>query len=108
MLIGRAGRETVVGIGALRDLSVLPAGAIAPNPQELLGRQRFSSVLQSLGEDFDVIIIDTPAASACADAHTVAVRAGAALLVARQDSSSVPQMAHLTHGLREFGGVAEQ
>ena len=81
MLIGRAGRETVVGIGALRDLSVL----------------------QSLGEDFDVIIIDTPAASACADAHTVAVRAGAALLVARQDSSSVPQMAHLTHGLREFG-----
>ena len=103
MLIGRAGHETVVGIGALRDLSVLPAGAIAPNPQELLGRQRFSSVLQSLGEDFDVIIIDTPAASACADAHTVAVRAGAALLVARQDSSSVPQMAHLTHGLREFG-----
>jgi protein-tyrosine kinase len=103
MLIGRAGHETVVGIGALRDLSVLPAGAIAPNPQELLGRQRFSSVLQSLGEEFDVIIIDTPAASACADAHTVAVRAGAALLVARQDSSSVPQMAHLTHGLREFG-----
>jgi Mrp family chromosome partitioning ATPase len=56
-----------------------------------------------MGEDFDVIIIDTPAASAYADAHTVAARAGAALLVARQGSSSVPQMAQLTQGLREFG-----
>ena len=103
MLAGRAGPEAVVGISALQDLSVLPAGAIPPNPQELLGRQEFSKLLQSLGEDFDVIIIDTPPASECSDAHTVAVRAGAALMVARQNRSSVPQMAHLTQGLREFG-----
>jgi protein-tyrosine kinase len=102
MLAGRAGPEAVVGIAALQDLSVLPAGAIPPNPQELLGRQEFSKLLQSLGEDFDVIIIDTPPASECSDAHTVAVRAGAALMVARQNRSSVPQMAHLTQGLREF------
>jgi protein-tyrosine kinase len=69
----------------------------------LLGRQEFSKLLQSLGEDFDVIIIDTPPASECSDAHTVAVRAGAALMVARQNRSSVPQMAHLTQSLREFG-----
>jgi chain length determinant protein tyrosine kinase EpsG len=103
MLVGRAGSEAVVGITALRDLSVLPAGTLPPNPQELLGRHHFSTLLQSMGESFDVIIIDTPAASAYADAHTVAVRAGAALLVARQGRSSVPQMAHLTQGLREFG-----
>lgn len=103
MLAGRAGPEAVVGISALQDLSVLPAGAIPPNPQELLGRQEFPKLLQSLGEDFDVIIIDTPPASECSDAHTVAVRAGAALMVARQNRSSLPQMAHLTQGLREFG-----
>ncbi|MES2978497.1 MAG: chain length determinant protein tyrosine kinase EpsG [Pseudomonadota bacterium] len=103
MLAGRAGLEAIVGISQLQDLSVLGAGALPPNPQELLGRHHFSKLLQSLGQDFDVIIIDTPAASHCADAHTVAVRAGAALLVARQNSSSVPQMAQLTHGLREFG-----
>jgi protein-tyrosine kinase len=103
MLAGRAGLEAIVGIETLQDLSVLSAGAIPPNPQELLGRQDFSKLLQSLGEDFSVIIIDTPAASTCADAHTVAVRAGAALVVARQDKSSVPQLARFTHGLREFG-----
>ncbi|MDB5963543.1 MAG: epsG [Polaromonas sp.] len=107
MLAGRAGAEAVVGIGALQDLSVLPAGAIPPNPQELLGRQDFSRLLQSLGEDFSIIIIDTPPASHCADAHTVAVRAGAALMVARQDRSSVPEMSQFTHGLREFGVTLE-
>ena len=103
MLAGRAGAEAVVGIAALQDLSVLPAGATPPNPQELLGRQEFARLLHALGEDFSVIIIDTPAASRCADAHTVAVRAGAALMVARQNASSVPQMAQFTKGLREFG-----
>jgi len=103
MLVGRAGPDAVVNLEALRDLSVLPAGTIAPNPQELLGRPNFSTLLQSLSENFAVIIIDTPAASTYADAHTVAVRAGAALLVARQGSSSVPQLAQLTQGLRDFG-----
>lgn len=103
MLAGRAGPEAVVSVAALQDLSVLPAGVIPPNPQELLGRQEFSRLLQSLGQDFDIIIIDTPPASECADAHTVAVRAGAALVVARQNESSVPQMTRFTHSLREFG-----
>lgn len=103
MLVGQAGVDAVVGIGALPNLSILPAGTLPPNPQELLGRQNFPKLLQSFGKDFDVMIIDTPAASTCADAHTVAVRAGAALIVARQDKSSIPQLAQLTGSLREFG-----
>lgn len=103
MLVGRAGAEAVAGIASLPHLSVLAAGTIPPNPQELLGRHSFSRLLQSLGEGFDVVILDTPPAMACADAHTVAARAGAALIVARQDRSSMAQMAQFTHSLREFG-----
>lgn len=103
ILVGRAGSEAIVNIEALPNLSVLSAGAIPPNPQELLGRQSFSRLLMALGDDFDVIIIDTPPASACADAHTVAVRTGAALIVARQDKSSMAELAQFTRSLREFG-----
>lgn len=103
VLVGRAGSEAVVSIDALPNLSVLSAGAIPPNPQELLGRQSFSKLLLAFGENFDVIIVDTPPASACADAHTVAVRAGAALVVARQGKSSMARLAQFTHSLREFG-----
>lgn len=103
ILVGRVGPEAIVSIDALPNLSVLTAGAIPPNPQELLGRQSFSKLLLSLSEDFDVMIIDTPSASVCADAHTVAVRTGAALVVARQNKSSVVQLGAFTHSLREFG-----
>ena len=103
ILVGRAGSEAVVSIEALPNLSVLSAGATPPNPQELLGRQNFSKLLMAFGENFDVIIIDTPPASACADAHTVAVRTGAALIVARQGKSSMAQLGQFTHSLREFG-----
>lgn len=103
ILVGRAGSEAIVDIEVLPNLSVLSAGAIPPNPQELLGRQSFSRLLMALGDDFDVIIIDTPPASACADAHTVAVRTGAALIVARQDKSSMAELAQFTRSLREFG-----
>lgn len=103
ILVGRAGVDAIVSIDALPSLSVLASGAIPPNPQELLGRQSFSQLLHSLGENFDVIIIDTPPAIVCADAHTVAVRTGAALIVARQDKSSMVQLGKFTHSLREFG-----
>jgi len=103
ILVGRAGSDVIVNIDALPNLSLLTAGAIPPNPQELLGRQSFSKLLLSLGEDFDVMIIDTPPARICADAHMVAVRTGAALIVARQDKSSLVQLEQFAHSLREFG-----
>ena len=49
------------------------------------------------------ISVSPPPASACADAHTVAVRTGAALVVARQDKSSMIQLGQFTNSLREFG-----
>jgi Mrp family chromosome partitioning ATPase len=47
--------------------------------------------------------VDTASASQYADAHTVAVRDGAALLVARQGLTSVPKLSQLTQSLRDFG-----
>ncbi len=103
LLAGRANVETIVRVPSLLELSVLPAGTVPPNPQELLGRPAFNEVLHSLSRDFDVIIIDTPAASKYADAQTVAVRAGAALMVARKNRSSLRDLAQLTQSLQRSG-----
>lgn len=104
-LAGRTKLETVVQVPSLVGLSILPAGAVPPNPQELLGRPAFSESLRSLSLDFDVIIIDTPAATEYADAQTVAVRAGAALMVARKNRSSLGDMAQLTRSLQQSGAT---
>jgi capsular exopolysaccharide synthesis family protein len=103
LLAGRLGEQAVTGIDGLARLCLMPAGTVPPNPQELLARPRFDQMLQALTQDHEVIIIDTPAAGQCADAQTVAVRAGAALLLARRHASSLSRLAQLGQGLSGFG-----
>jgi receptor protein-tyrosine kinase len=83
VLSGRAGPETVQNIPALHHLSVLPAGNPPPNPLELLVRPGFGELLHQLAMQLDVILLDSPAAAEIADAQALAVRAGAAMIVAR-------------------------
>jgi protein-tyrosine kinase len=103
VLAGRAGWDAVSEIAALPGLSVLPAGAVPPNPQELLARPGFARLIQALRSSYDVILIDTPAAQSCADASTIAARAGAALMLACRDATSVPRVSQLADNLRQFG-----
>jgi receptor protein-tyrosine kinase len=99
-----AGRTTpadaVVKVEKMLGLSVLPAGATPPNPQELLSRGAFSSMLGEYSNSFDVIIIDTPAATVSADAQTISSRAGAALLVASNNLTSVTKLQSLAEKLK--------
>lgn len=87
VLSGRAGLEAVQRIPGLLGLSVLPAGTLPPNPQELLARSAFAQLLEQLAPHFDVVLLDSPPAAETADAQTLAVRAGAALVVVRNNSS---------------------
>lgn len=103
VLSGRAGWDAVCEIKSLPGLWLLPAGAVPPNPQELLGRPGFAKLLTALRASYEVILIDTPPAQSCADAGTVAARAGAALMLACQDATSVPRVASLAEDLRQFG-----
>lgn len=103
ILAGRAGLEVAQLIPGLPGLAVLPAGATPPNPQELLGRQAFGDLLRVASQQFDVIIIDTPAGSDFADAEVTAARAGAVLLIARKNQSLAPNASQLSRRLQDSG-----
>ena len=74
-----------------------------PNPQELLGRPSFTQLLLNARNQFDVIIIDTPAGGKFADAELIASRAGAALMVARQNKTLLPAATQLARRLQNSG-----
>lgn len=103
VLAGRAGWDSVVEVKSLPNLWVLPAGVVPPNPQELLARPGFARLIQALRSSYEVILIDTPAAHHHADAGTIAARAGAALVLACRNATSVPRVSHLADDLRQFG-----
>jgi chain length determinant protein tyrosine kinase EpsG len=88
LLTGRAGKETAQRVHPDLRLFVMPAGVLPPNPQELLTRPVFDIVLDRLARQFDVVLVDTPAAQDSADAQVIATKAGAALILARRHHTS--------------------
>ncbi len=104
ILADRASLEAAQLVPGMPGLAVLPAGAVPPNPQELLGRASFGQLLMTAVHEFDVILIDTPSGGDYADAEIIAARAGAALLVTRKNRSLVPNAAQMARRLQD-GGV---
>lgn len=104
VLSGRADiDQTIIRIEGLMDISVMPAGPIPPNPQELLSRPVFGGLIQTLQDRFDIVIVDTPAGNDKADVQTIASRTRGALVVARKDLTSAPQLQRLVSALQHSG-----
>ena len=103
ILAGRDDLQVVQRVNNFVDLSVLTAGAPPPNPQELLGRPALIQMLRNLTEAYDVILIDTPAAADFADAHILAARAGAAVVVARKNFSRLELVRQQTESMAQSG-----
>ena len=105
ILAGRANlEESTVQVPSLPGLTVLLTGTVPPNPQELLGRPEFGQLLGKAVQQFDVVIIDTPAGDDYADAEITSARAGAALMLARTNRTRLPKLSLLGRRLQE-GGV---
>lgn len=102
VLGGRADLSVVTQIPSFRDLSILPAGTIAPNPVELISRD-FKNCLQQLQTHFDVILIDTPPADQGMDAQIITSYCGGALLLARQHQTRLHDLNQLKQDLLETG-----
>ncbi len=65
------------------NLSVLPAGVTPPNPMALLESKRMNSLIENFSDNYDFIIIDTPALNIGADAAILGKIADGILLVVR-------------------------
>ena len=107
LLAGRTSLvEAAFKVNGMPGLAVIPAGAMPPNPQELLGRPGFVALLNEAALTFDVIIVDTPAANQFADAEIIAARAGAAVVLARKNVSCTRETQDLTHRIQESGSAS--
>ena len=103
VLSGRADRSAVVPLPQFGTLSLLPAGACPPNPQELLLRPVLTTLLDELRDEFDVVLFDTPPASLYADAQSLAFRAGSAIVLARKDHTAIAATASTIRVLSDTG-----
>jgi capsular exopolysaccharide synthesis family protein len=88
VLAGQVAIEDVLQQWGSHDLRVLPSGFVPPNPSELLGSRNMATLLETLRDEYDIIIVDTPPLLPVTDAAVVATNADGAVLVARWGKTS--------------------
>lgn len=103
VLSRRGGPQCIQPVPDIRGLSVLPAGAQPPNPQELLARPAFAALLKQSADVYDAVLIDTPPGAQFADGHMISARANGALLIARQNVSTMNAIKSFGNSLHQAG-----
>lgn len=73
----------------LPDLSIMFAGGVTENPQELLATGRFEDLMSFCLREFQMTILDTPPANNCSDSRRVSTVAGYSLVVSRRNKTLV-------------------
>ena len=102
ILAARASAEALVRIEPF-SLSVLAAGTLAPNPDELMGRGVFNEFHASVSQKFDLILIDSCGFCAQAEAMPMAGRLDGAIVVARRDHTRFSDLAETGARLKQAG-----
>lgn len=97
------GSEALFNIPDLPHLTVLGAGTIPPNPQELIGRSNFPQLIKYASSIFDVIIVDTPAISQGSDAQMLSCITRGSVIVTRLNHSLLSETVRLRKEIEASG-----
>lgn len=84
------------------QLTVLPSGALPPNPSEIVGSQSMGALLDEARKAFDIVIVDAPPVIPVTDAVVLSTQVDGVLLVARAGQT---QRALLAEARRRLEGV---
>ncbi len=101
-LVGKVTASDVI-LTHSSGLHFLAAGAIPPNPAELLQSQSMAGVLAELRPAYDVIIIDSPPLLPVTDAALIASQVDGAVIVVRHGSTTREQLSGARERLDAVG-----
>lgn len=88
VLSGGADPGTATFTTRERNLFVMPAGAMPPQPSELLSSAILQDLLSQWREEYDHVVIDSPPALSVTDAVLLSVQADGVLLVVRANQTT--------------------
>lgn len=106
-LAGQAGLSNIIRSTEQEGLSYVARGTAPPNPSELLMTRKFTEFLETVGEQFDLVIIDTPPALAVTDAAIVGKQAGTTLMITRFRANPPKEIERAVQQLESAGVVVK-
>ncbi len=100
VLCGFIDLEKAIKRSVRENLDCLTAGAIPPNPAELLETEEFGSLLQTLQESYDYIFVDTPPVTVVTDAIITTKHSTGAVVIVRENYTNYDFLDETMENLR--------
>lgn len=85
------------------SLQVVTAGALPPNPVDLIDSEEMRELLRTATSSYDAVIVDAPPITAVSDAIPLARDAAGVLVVVRADTTDRRAARHLRNDLENLG-----
>lgn len=104
VLTGLSTLEEAINKTSFPNLDVLCAGISVPNPGEILAWESTAKFIQSLEENYDYILFDSPPINVVADALPLITMSDGVVLVVRQNYSSYPEIDSVKQSIEFIGG----
>ncbi len=95
--------ETVARRVAVSNLMLISSGPIPPNPSDLVSSPRFIKLLDTIAEDVDMIILDSPPLLAASDGLAMAAHSDGIVLVCFSGKTRLDQLAHAADSVKQGG-----
>ncbi|MFB0872005.1 MULTISPECIES: GumC family protein [unclassified Sphingobium] len=105
LLTGQADLADVVVDTGVPNVSLLPCGAVPPNPAELLATPAFDSLLSDVRERYDTVLIDAPPILGLTDTMLLAAKTQVSMLVVEWGRNHHGGLRVAAERLRRAGGA---
>lgn len=92
-----------IPVEGVANLSVLPASHISKGPQDRLVPSALGGLIEHLRAQFDVILVDTPAAAVGEDYLFAGLATGGGLVVTREGQTKVKAIAKVLNSCEDAG-----
>ncbi|MBP9134077.1 MAG: polysaccharide biosynthesis tyrosine autokinase [Saprospiraceae bacterium] len=89
--------QIIIPSGIEENLFILPSGIIPPNPAELILSQATEALFESLKQEYDYLVIDSPPVGMVTDAFLFSKYADQALFLVKHNYSYKNQVAAIQH-----------
>lgn len=88
----------------IENLYLIPAGNVPPNPAELLGTEQTTMMIDSLKENFDIIILDGTPSLLVTDAVVLSSIVDTTIVVAEYKSTKKEDLQKIIRSIKNVGG----
>ena len=95
-------KVTEVAYSYNKNLSIITAGKVPPNPAEMLASKAMTAFLKEMKDHFDYIVLDTPPVQAVADAQILSTKTDGTLVVVRAGVTKKDEVKNTIHTLNKI------